>query len=211
MPDYKLRLWDGNSFDFDSVPFVRDAIAARKWAFAADYVRLYALYTEGGIYLDSDVEVFKRFDAFLENSYFTGTEPYIDYLGDKTLKYAIEGAIMGGEKGHPLLKDCLEYYQNATFSTDKNPTICQVMIPLLAKYGYRTVNDVQKLGEGITVYPTEYQGEQYCFYGHSAIHWAQGSWLKDKPQRGKLYYFCQRNKLMGVYRMLEKITKSLKR
>ena len=43
---------DGNSFDFNSVPYVRDAMKAKKYAFAADYIRLYALYTEGGIYLD---------------------------------------------------------------------------------------------------------------------------------------------------------------
>lgn len=30
LPDYKLRLWDANSFDFDSVPFVRDAYKAKK-------------------------------------------------------------------------------------------------------------------------------------------------------------------------------------
>ena len=64
MPDYEIKEWDGNSFDFDSVLFVKQAIEARKWAFASDYVRLYALHTEGGIYLDSDVEVFKRFDCF---------------------------------------------------------------------------------------------------------------------------------------------------
>lgn len=49
MPDYKIRVWDANSFDFDSVPFVRDAFKAKKWAFVADYVRIYALYTEGGV------------------------------------------------------------------------------------------------------------------------------------------------------------------
>ena len=77
LPDYKLRLWDVKSFDFDSVPFVKEAMAEKKYAFAADYIRLYALYTEGGIYLDSDVEVFKSFNSFLNNSFFTGTEPYI--------------------------------------------------------------------------------------------------------------------------------------
>lgn len=70
LPDYKLRIWDANSFDFDSVPYVKEGMAAKRWAVASDYVRLYALYTEGGIYLDSDVEVFKSFDIFLNNSFF---------------------------------------------------------------------------------------------------------------------------------------------
>lgn len=65
MPDYELRLWDAHSFDFDSVPFVREAYQAKKWAFVTDYVRLYALYTEGGIYMDTDVKVMKSFTPFL--------------------------------------------------------------------------------------------------------------------------------------------------
>ena len=62
MPDYEWKLWSLENFDLASAPqFVRDAVKARKWAFAADYIRMYALYTEGGFYLDSDVKVLKRF------------------------------------------------------------------------------------------------------------------------------------------------------
>lgn len=74
MPDYELRLWDAHSFDFDSVPFVREAYQAQKWAFVADYVRLYALYTEGGIYMDTDVKVMKSFTPFLKYDFFTSHE-----------------------------------------------------------------------------------------------------------------------------------------
>jgi mannosyltransferase OCH1-like enzyme len=76
MPDYEIICWDKERFDTDSVQFVKDACAARKWAFAADYIRLYALYTEGGIYLDSDVLVFRRFDRFLNHEAFSGIEFY---------------------------------------------------------------------------------------------------------------------------------------
>ncbi|MDR3128763.1 MAG: hypothetical protein LBU03_00695 [Tannerellaceae bacterium] len=74
MPDYEIICWDKERFDIDSVQFVKDACAARKWAFAADYIRLYAVYTEGGIYLDSDVLVFRRFDCFLNHGAFSGIE-----------------------------------------------------------------------------------------------------------------------------------------
>ena len=62
MPEYELVLWDTNKFDITSIPFVHEAYQQRKWAFAADYIRLYALYTEGGIYLDTDVIVKQKFD-----------------------------------------------------------------------------------------------------------------------------------------------------
>lgn len=51
MPDYYIKCWDGESFDFDSVPFVEEAIENKKRAFAADYVRLYALRKEAFIWI----------------------------------------------------------------------------------------------------------------------------------------------------------------
>lgn len=64
LPDYAIKKWDTTNFDVTSVPFVKEAYECKKWAFAADYIRLHALYTEGGIYLDSDVRVLKSFDVF---------------------------------------------------------------------------------------------------------------------------------------------------
>jgi hypothetical protein len=111
MPDYQIKCWDSDSFDFDSVPFVKQAIEVKKWAFAADYVRLYALYTEGGIYLDTDVEVYKRLDDFLSNTFFAGT----DTLNSEQTQFAIESAIMGAQKGNECICSCMEYYKKRNF------------------------------------------------------------------------------------------------
>ena len=87
MPDYERKLWSLDNFDITSAPqFVRDAVAARKWAFAADYIRMYALHTEGGFYLDSDVVTLKRFDDFLNYK-----EPSIN-------KTAVKKALLAGEE-----------------------------------------------------------------------------------------------------------------
>lgn len=52
LADYVFVKWDMNSIkDIDSV-WLKECIKVRKWAFAADYVRLWAVYHEGGIYLD---------------------------------------------------------------------------------------------------------------------------------------------------------------
>lgn len=206
LPDYKLRLWDGNSFDFESVPFVQEAMAAKKYAFASDYIRLYALYTEGGIYLDSDVEVYKSFNAFLSNNFFTGTEPYI--IDDKIL-YDLECAIMGSEKGHPFLKEALDYYNGIHYSPDNQLTICHALVPILEKYGYTSENKLYNLSNGVTVYPLDHIHDKYSFYDKSAIHWCQGSWL-DYPEKSRLYYFCIRHGLLKFYHLLERITGSRK-
>src|SRR5262245_12927330 len=65
MPDYEVIRWDSGNFDVNCAPFVAEAFRARKWAFATDYIRLKVLLDHGGIYLDSDVMVRRRFDEFL--------------------------------------------------------------------------------------------------------------------------------------------------
>lgn len=112
LPDYEFMLWDMNRFDIHSVPWVEQACAAKKWAFAADYIRLYALYNYGGIYLDSDVEVLKSFDDLLELPYFFGREHYFDMIDASN---TIEAATMGCEKGNPVIKACLDFYKGRNF------------------------------------------------------------------------------------------------
>jgi mannosyltransferase OCH1-like enzyme len=70
MSEYKIIVWDENRFDCNEIDFVKEAYQEKKWAFVADYVRLHALFTEGGIYLDTDVQVIKRFDDFLNHDFF---------------------------------------------------------------------------------------------------------------------------------------------
>ena len=66
-PDYEIKEWNEDNFDLDSYPYVREAYDKRKFAFVTDVVRLYALYHEGGIYMDTDVEVLKPLDRFLSH------------------------------------------------------------------------------------------------------------------------------------------------
>jgi hypothetical protein len=109
IPDYEFVLWDTNRFPLDSCQWVKEAFEAKKYAFAADYIRLYAVYNYGGIYLDSDVEVFKRFDNLLRLPYFIGHEGSED---------CVEIAAFGAEKGIPWIKDCLDYYSGRHFKRD---------------------------------------------------------------------------------------------
>ena len=74
MPDWEYKLWNEDNFDVNSVPYTKEAYEARKYAFVSDYVRLWALYNEGGLYFDTDVEVFKPFDDLMAYSAFGGFE-----------------------------------------------------------------------------------------------------------------------------------------
>jgi hypothetical protein len=130
MPDYEIIRWDRSRFNVDSNPFVAEAVQGKRWALASDYIRIYALYNEGGIYLDSDVEIVKKFDEFLSHNFFTAVEYHQkavdryktagilnddgsskDRLVNKP-GIGIQAAVMGSVRGHPFLLDCLNYYRD---------------------------------------------------------------------------------------------------
>lgn len=207
LPDYNIRLWDATSFDFNSVAFIEEAYKAKKWAFVADYIRLYALYSEGGLYLDSDVEVIKSFDKYLGHSFFSGTEPYII---DNKMYYDVEAAIMGAEAGHPFLKECLDEYSRLHFMGKEQETVCHLMSRLLEKHGYEAENKYQKLSNDVVIYPLDHYGNRYCFHNKTAIHWCQSSWLDSYYERGKLYYFAQKHNLMRQYETFSEIVNKIR-
>lgn len=211
MPDYEIRCWDGNSFDFDAVPFVKEAMAAKKYAFAADYIRLYALYTEGGIYLDSDVLVYQTFNPMLSDSFFCGTEAYC--VGEE-LRFRMEAAIMGAEQGHPFVKDCLEWYSGRHYSSSANAPFLvmpEVISNLAQSMGYRRVNETQQLGDNMTIYPTTvFTNALHSDFSSKetllAIHQNAGSWI-DYSNRGWLFRLCRKHGLMGLYTVFENVIK----
>lgn len=162
-PEYELRLWDKRSFNFDSVPFTRDALFARKWAFVSDFIRLWALYHEGGIYLDTDVQAFGSIDTLLKNRFFTGLE-----MRDKQhTDIYLEGAIMGAEKGHPFIEKALELYmQRSFFGKDGTPDLTPIptVLSLLMEqmYAWKREDKTVNLADGITIYGTDVIANTNC-------------------------------------------------
>lgn len=148
MPDYRIKLWNTENFDCNYLPYVAEAWEKRKYAFVSDVVRLYALYTEGGIYLDSDIEVFKRFDDLLDNNAFTGFES-----GNR-----IGPWLIASEKGNPIIKEFLDYYDGRHFCFEGKMDMTPNTVPvtrILTNYGLKPENSIQYL-DNITVYPEEY-------------------------------------------------------
>ena len=70
LDDYEIIEWNEDNFDVESNTYVKQAYESGKFAFVSDFVRIKALYDYGGIYLDTDVEVFKKFDDLLDNESF---------------------------------------------------------------------------------------------------------------------------------------------
>ncbi len=105
LSDYEFVLWDTNKFNIEDSLWVKQAFETKKYAFAADYIRLYAVYNYGGIYMDTDIEVLKNFDDLLNLPYFIGSEG----------GGIVEAGIFGAEKNTDWVGDCLKYYDGKTF------------------------------------------------------------------------------------------------
>ena len=207
MPDYQIVCWDMDRFDIHSVPWVEQACACRKWAFAADYIRLYALYHFGGIYLDSDVRVLKPFDPFLNHRAFGGIELWEDKLiwrkdagifdslvfsRENDTGINIEAAIMGAEKGHPVFKAFLDYYEGRPFELEKIDDYIMPWLLSRVAFQFGFHNDEyrypQVLEHDYHLYPYDYfttqgghPGDMSVTENTVAIHLVSLSWYTPKP------------------------------
>lgn len=198
MPDYEVKLWNMETFDISTAPiYVQEAIKARKWAFAADYIRMYALYTEGGIYLDSDVKILKRFDEFLNYSFFSSLEYHPSQLeqtgsihritpegkrigNDYISGMQIQAAVMGAEPQCPFVKDVLDWYIHKQFSKELSPDMFAPLIyaQLAEKYGFLYLDKDQDLKGNMHIFRSEiFAGNKHEVTPASyAIHLCAHSW-----------------------------------
>ena len=68
-PDFEIIEWNENNFDINICQYVKEAYDNKKWAFVSDYARFYVLNRFGGVYVDTDVELIKPIDNFLQNNF----------------------------------------------------------------------------------------------------------------------------------------------
>ena len=126
LPDYEFILWNFERFDKKSSRWVAQAFDNKKYAFAADYIRLYAIYNYGGFYMDMDIEVLKSFDDLLDNKIVLAYE-------DKE-KTGIEAGVLGAEKNNPIIKECLDYYTDRNFIKEDGTFDTFVLPKIMIKY-----------------------------------------------------------------------------
>lgn len=208
MPDYEIKEWNEDNFDVNAVPFVKQAYDEKKWAFVADYCRFYACYHEGGIYLDTDVEVFRRFDEFLNNPFFTGIEFQENAV---EFRLSLDASVFGCIKGNSFAKQCLDYYNDKPFRMDDGRitggTVQAVSSIIADEYGFKRINESQTLSNGVKIFSTDY----FCNISNKltpgktySLHHFDGSWV-DYTDRGFLYRFCRQHDLLHIYKWLEKL------
>ena len=177
--------WNEDTFDIKNSPiYVQQAYEAKKWAFVSDYVRLWALYNFGGIYLDTDVELIKSLDNFLNLPGFSG------FSEIKKDDYEIPAAVMGAAKNNSYIKYLLGYYtESRKFikrdgSLDLKPNIWIITEMTLSNYKFKLDNSYQKIKDYV-YYPRDYFTPKFKHHNHvpittketCAIHYHNESWM----------------------------------
>ena len=189
---YERKLWNEDNFDLSANPYVFEAYQARKFAFVTDYVRLYALYNEGGIYMDTDVEVLKPLDKFLDLPAFSGFE---------SAGYVPTG-IMASEKNGEWVKELLKYYDNrhfilpdGSYDMTTNTTIISEHMKsngFILENGYRVYRDCAHMFPFEYFSPLQY-GKVFLTGNSHTIHHFASSW---NPEKRKLKKFILK-KIIG--------------
>ena len=183
-PDYEIVEWNEDNFDLSATPnYVRQAMAAGRWAFVTDYVRLRALTEQGGVYMDTDVELVRPLDPYLKHQAFAGFEH----------PERVQTGLLACEKEFPLFQEFLHHYDNISFllpdGTADTTTNVQVLTDLCLSKGL-VLNDRLQTVAGLTIYPKEI----FCPVDFDtkvlkktrktvAIHWFSGSWQTEEERQ----------------------------
>lgn len=188
-PDYEIIRWDESNYDVHKIRYTHEAYEQKKWGFVSDYARVDILNQEGGIYLDTDVEIIAPFDEFLVWDLFCGFEQN---------HYIAWGLGVGSVKGHPILKSLLDVYENMTFVQEDgslNLKPCPIIqTEVMEQYGFKR-NGKFQARNGVAVFPWEVFAPFHIYecYGritentHSIHHYA-ASWVEsDKMMVRKRY------------------------
>lgn len=193
-PGYEIKEWNEQNFNIHQNRYVEEAYQQKKWAFVSDVARIYALYTEGGIYMDTDVEVVKNLDPLLNKRGFLGFE------GTQW----IATNLVGFEAGHEILWKFLEAYDHRSFvksdgTLDQTTNVEELTKLLVEQYHLILSGEEQVLADGIAVYPTDYfspydyiQGKLNRTEHTYTIHWFSQSWIGQSSVRKKIAQLIHR-------------------
>ena len=166
------------------IDYINEALDARRWAFASDVVRFYAVYAEGGVYMDSDVFIYRRFDEFIPDD---GFVTFNERIEDDWTVYGLQAAFFIGSKGNAFCREMLDYYKSRHYinpdGSQDNTISPYTMKSIAERCGYVCEDSEPQRLELLTVYPTHYLAPRKRYKIDSETigqHRVYGSWRKRK-------------------------------
>ncbi|MGV4415211.1 glycosyltransferase family 32 protein [Chryseobacterium sp. T1] len=196
--DYEFIKWDFEKVkNIDNI-FLQQALKEKKWAFASDFVRLYSVYNYGGIYLDTDVEVYKDFKELLSYKCFIGKENSFHLQGREVVSY-LTSHCFGAEKNNSFIQRCLSYYECRSFIMSSNiqlPNVLRLDMTLLpyiqaviAKeegWNWSYENKTVFHNKNIVIFPSNYFDALSINSISFCKHLALGSWRESRAIQDKI-------------------------
>lgn len=182
-PDYEIMRWDETNYDVHKNKFVADAYDNGRFGFVPDYARLELLYTYGGIYMDTDVELLRNIDELLHQEAFCGVEKW------QVLNF---GACSGAVKGHKSLEPFLENWEKRELlrrdGSIDNISSGQIDTNVALKFGYKIDGTSQNVN-GMNIYSYDYFNPYDYMSGRIdktmntfSIHHFNNGWLTEKER-----------------------------
>ncbi len=176
-PNYEIKEWNEQNFAYNEIPFSREAYRLGRYAFVSDVARIMVLFSEGGIYLDTDVVVVKSFDKLLVHKSFMSLEGL----------FRLSTAVIGAEPGGGWMDAFLSFYKNQHFILKDGSLLTTPNTVLLSKF--LTDNYNLKKDE-LSILPNEVLcGRNIVDYSYStndetiAIHNFMGSWKRKRTNK----------------------------
>ena len=192
-PDYEIKEWNETNFNIHLNRYTEEAYQQKKWAFVSDVARLWALVHEGGIYMDTDVEVIRPLDNLLANKAFIGFEG-TQWIGTN---------LMGTEPHNAFLQAFLEDYNHRNFTNqdgtlNQTTNVEEITSRFLTQHNLVRNGKQQQAGD-FTVYPTDYfspydyiNGKVRTTDNTYSIHWFSQSWIKRSKWKTRLSQWWHR-------------------
>lgn len=183
LPNYEIICWDESNTPFDSIPVLKTMYKNKKWSFISDYIRFYALYHFGGVYLDTDIEMIKPFGDLMQEEAFIGFQTEIGQS-----KFLSNAAVMGSISTGSFVKHCLkatESKQRLKFNQIGGPAIVSdyFVLSRVTKHQNQYVGQVKLLTKDY-FYPFYHRIESFskdCITPNTVcIHWWADSWSEKK-------------------------------
>lgn len=186
-PDYEIVEWNELNFNVSFCAFAKEAFETKKWAFLSDCARLEIVYREGGIYLDTDVELVKTLDGFLQYPAFFGTEQDNRKKGKGWIN---TGVGFGAMAGNEMVGKMLQIYQQQHFVEQDGTLNMQPCPPKNTEpfypYGFRYSDTEIWFGIEAVVFPPEYFSPYHYQTGVNnqtkstiSIHHYAATWLSS--------------------------------
>ena len=238
MPDYTFMRWDESTFDLDKYPLAKCACKVKKYALASDVCRYNVLAQYGGIYLDTDVEVFQRFDRFLECNFFSGIELYrefeTEHIAEKYLnadgtakesdkdvpRLEILTSSMACNPGNDMICAIRDYYNSIEADADwalqyrDHVNNDRLVARYLTKYGFRYINETQHLQNDMIVYGTGIFGHEFCPDSRYEVSWHHNaaSWESERWTRTHRHeVFFDKIGLLSAYKLYKHYKRKIKK